>query len=472
MKTALTALGCTLLAIGCASSAGSKGDSDAFVEVRVVDKETGDPAAGARVDYLDAYEIDGRKLFANLLVRFDADDGQRRSFEHTRTDAQGLARIPRSHGIAGVAARLGEKSAAAPVDPRSAKAVFLALEPDKRITVLDARGEPVVDAPLVVYSPDPPPREPIPDDENDDWAIFERHAPTPAGQFLWFGHSNVNGVAEVANWQQLVKDAGAGARMRVCVLGDLFRVDDEELRSDATAGTDTHRDVEPVVVTTESSGSVTVNVRSATGEPASGEVFVEVYTHPEGEAFEADEQPVFGAWSDFRWSDDGRVTFGGVRMGRRLSVSAHAFDGSRRASTFVDGPREAGETVVVDLVLGERLPTLTGRLMDDHGSPLRLKEFRAEWTGSESDTDFDDGDLITDGAGRFRLDLLEHPSADEDGARDLEISLEANPPQSLREWMRRTTKEVLVARVRITHPLEPGDIDLGDIALQRETKPE
>jgi len=127
--------------------------------------------------------------------------------------------------------------------------------------------------------------------------------------------------------------------------------------------------------------------------------------------------------------------------------------------------------VVVDLTLGERLPTLTGRLLDQRGAPIPWAFFDLRWSGDEPDLGLHMDYGVTDGDGRFRFDLDETPSDSESLMLELSVSSVDEHERVLAFTAEEVTdhrENAHKARVRVTQPLKPGDIDLGDIVLEPE----
>jgi hypothetical protein len=460
-----------------------EGEHDDFVHLRVVDKVTGDPQPGAEIFYLDATKYDVREWQSLGMTRFSPDDVREWYCTRTTADFRGEARIPRSPDVDGIEARLEDHSCTMDIDPYEPGTVVVRLERAraKRVIVVDEHGAPVGGVPLVLFSHDPSPVERAP----GDGAIIP--VAQRSGQILWFGRSRASdGEVEIARWRRIEEGVGANARIRLCALADFVTEHgiaiDPEL-GDPLPGIDARGDDrEPLKLTVPPTGTLVVDVRRADGTPAPDRTLVQLFTHSEGFVRETDDEPVGGFWTDDRLVENGRAIFPAVWLGRSLAVSAWSSDGSRRSSAWIDGPRAASGTVTVAIALGERLPTLTGRLLDDHGAPMPWAEFDVRWSGaafdgnpSGVDADVRVGELepVTDRAGRFRLDLVEPPPTRADRALELEFKvLVASDPQvTVINGKRVSEPPSLKARVRVSQPLEPGDIELGDIVLARETTP-
>jgi len=98
-------IGCALLA-SCHSTHQSVSASDTLL-VRVVDGDSGKPAAGARVDYVDESSIDVRNRDVLMWSLLSPENVREWLYSSAKADANGEVRVPRAtHGIE---ATLGSK---------------------------------------------------------------------------------------------------------------------------------------------------------------------------------------------------------------------------------------------------------------------------------------------------------------------------------------------------------------------------
>jgi hypothetical protein len=422
------------------------------VLVRVVDGESGEPAAGARVDYVDESSIDVRNRDVLMWSLLSPENVREWLYSSTKADGRGEARVPRAtHGIE---ATLGSKWGASDAGSHGKDTVVVRLEKDhsKRARVVDELGKPVGGVNVMLF-----------DASGDEDA--EASADQPWGRPLWLGRSRLpDGVVEIAHWQ-LVRTLPEDTPLRMCVM--LTDVDE------SARCVHLSRDEREVpTFTVRAPGSVVVNVHRRDGSPAPDKSLVELFAMkklPADAAADmdasddgADEQAGF---AEHELTAGGRVMFPAVSAGTRLTITARAWDGTRRAQATIDGPHTAGEILSVDVTLGERLPTLTGRLVDEHGAPLAWHDFNVEWNTKAASLGLDDDDAVTDGRGRFRLDIDDLPVAEP--GRELELHI-----TTLSGDLRDTRSLTIVgARVAVKEALTPADHDLGDIVMRADETP-
>lgn len=454
---------------GCSSSGEANANYDEFVHLRVADDETGEPAAGAHVFYLDRAKYDPRVWRALGLAALSPEVMRDWFCDSVVADSRGLAHIPRSPEITSVEARLGSKSGTVKVDSEDQGTTLVRIVPEdvRLIAVVDANGRAVGGVPLVLFA-----RRATAEDARSRASVGGgtssargRAVSIESGETLgWFGRSHApDGEVEVSDSRQIQEAAGPGARLRLCALADFF---------DESRWVDWHgADRERVVLTVPAPAALVVNVRCADGAPAPRHTIVELSTFPAGVSPEAGKRDDASGFSEQRVTENGQAIFPAVWVGRMFSVAARAWDGSRGVRAIIAGPRAAGNTVVLDLALGERLPTLTGRLVDERGAPLPWTSFDIHWTGDKPRAGLDLDDAVTDGSGRFRLDLEETPALSPGQKPVLEIvarTVVARGGVALvaTEDMSVFQDESSMTRVPVTKALTPGDIDLGDIILE------
>jgi hypothetical protein len=172
---------------------------------------------------------------------------------------------------------------------------------------------------------------------------------------------------------------------------------------------------------------------------------------------------------------DGVANCTELPLDRVVSLLAIAADGSAKTQFEFEGPRTPGETMRIELVLGERMPALTGRLIDPCGEPVRWRSFQitpltGQLTGWSRDA------LVTDGQGRFHVYFDASQSKEAlaslrfavasalptdwvDGLPSLDVPQDCGEPQRL------------VAATRTVHVPAPGrDVAIGDLALERSRR--
>lgn len=444
---------------GCRTAHPSASANDEVALVRVIDTASGAPVSGARVYYVDDALLDVRARSVLAWAPISAEDVRDWMCSSVSTDAQGEARVPRSTpfveatsgakwGAADVAGErtdvAGERAGADRPDVvRDAKepiVVRLASVHAKRARVVDADGKPVGGVLVLLL------------DASRGADLDASAADDLSGRPLWAGRSRLpDGIVEITPWRTIVGSLPGDTRLRMCVM--LPDVGESERCSDVSRD-----ESEVCTLTVRAPGSVIVNVRRSDGTPAPDRSLVELFAanqKPMNAADDEDGDDEAG-FSEYELTSHGTVLFPAVSVGAKLTLTARAWDGSRRAQITVEGPRAAGEIVSVDLTLGERLPTLTGRLLDEHGAPFARGAFFVEWNTSAPRVGLDSDDTVTDARGRFRLDVDELPSATP--GRDLELRFSSSDGLPDVAWP--------TARVRVKDALTPGDHDLGDIVLR------
>jgi hypothetical protein len=469
MKRACLAAALFLLgACGCSTQSQSIAAHQGSISVRVVDS-SGSPAAGAHVFYLDRSKLDPRAAAALQWALVSEENAKAWVLASVVADSKGEARIPRNPDVADISVETAAESSTAHFDPESADPVLVRLEPDhpRRVRVVDESGHPVTGASLILVASKP--RKP----DEDSLSL---------GTPVWAGRTHApGGTVEIRHLRQLQKSAGDESELHVYARSPDFL----GVLSDAYSLLLDPNDDKALTLTVPAPGQVIVSVHRADGKPAPPNTVVQLAAHTDFSSMldpDEDEGPSMddaehGEGNDELFPDaqlvvDGRAIFQGVWTGRSLAVTARAWDGTRRAHVMVEGPRKAGDVVNVDVTLGERLPTLIGRLLDENGSPLRWVDFDVSWIGGDdSALGLDPNDEITDGEGRFRLDLDEVPPIDAARAPSLQF----------RYWPDKFAGHVPVHAVAeskystldvtVTKPLAPGDVDLGDIRLESVKRP-
>jgi hypothetical protein len=455
MRTFLSAVSCSIALLSCSTPSRSISNQDA-IAVRVVDS-SGEPAAGAHVLYLDRTRLDVRAAAVLESALLSEENARAWVLATVDTDEHGRAQIPRRPDLTDIGVERGVEFGTARVDPANVSSVFVRLERDstRQVRVIDEAGKPVIGVTVILVAAQP--------------TKLDQESRSP-GMPVWAGNTHApDGIAEIHHLQQIEKSAPGVTQWRAYVKSPDF----VGVLSDAYSAPFHMDEHEPLTLTIPAPGRVIVHVHRADGSPAPASTVVELaaqtnlafMSDPDGDtnagmADESDDE-----WlPDLSLAQNGTVVFSSVWLNRSLAVTARAFDGTRRAHVHVDGPRTAGDVVNVEVKLGERLPTLTGRLLDESGLPFRWSEFDVAWVGSDdASVGLDPDDRITDGDGRFRLDLEDVPPIDPAHAPSLEFS------RVIASTAGRHAPDVASAVAIVMKSIAPGDIDLGDVRLARSS---
>ena len=106
-------------------------------------------------------------------------------------------------------------------------------------------------------------------------------------------------------------------------------------------------------------------------------------------------------WPEARYPSvqihDGRVSFAPVAVGRHYTVYVNA-RGFEAAEITARGPSLAGERMVVEVPLVDRVPSVVGRLTDENGSPVANRRFHVYVTAGH-----DAREIGTGPDGRFKI---------------------------------------------------------------------
>jgi hypothetical protein len=440
-------------ASSCSTESQSISAQDGFVTVRVSDS-TGKPAVGARVYYLDRSRLDVRAAAVLELALVSEENAKAWVLASAETNSHGEARIPHASDVGDVGVEYGTEFGTATLGSgASTVAVRLERDRSRRVRVIDESGKPVVGTTVILMAARPT----KPDQEMRSLGVP-----------VWAGRSHApDGTAEIHHVKQIEKLVPNATQLRlyakspefVGVLTDAYSVAfhlDEE---------------DPLTLTVPAPGQVMVRVHQRDGSPAPPNTAVELAAKTDLQAIAdpdrndraemEDEGSDNESFPDTAIAVHGMTTFSGVWLDRSFEITARAWDGTRRGHALIRGPRTAGEIVNVDVELGERLPTLTGRLLGKDGAPIRWSQFEASWASGENPKlGLDPYDQSTDGEGRFKMDLEETPPIDPERPPALEFWFvnDSGASKHPSHWAMRLT-------VPVTKPLEPGDIDLGDIRL-------
>ncbi len=167
---------------------------------------------------------------------------------------------------------------------------------------------------------------------------------------------------------------------------------------------------EPVDLVLPGAGNVEVHVTRADGTPLNQKGYLSG-TWISGE--EAERRPgVQGETlgDGLEVGPDGVVLFGRIGLGLRLSFIGKSRGLLKGSLVNVAGPSQDGETVKVELRLGQPLPLLRGRIINLAGEPLAservgLHFFRISETGRADLQAAVSTSRLTDGGGHFQLPM-------------------------------------------------------------------
>lgn len=325
-----------------------------WIEVTIVDQATQEPVAAAEVDWIDATSWSRAELAEaekqRLLLRPDL--FARRHGWHARSDASGRARIAVGR-YATLFARSDGRYGTMYLDPAAEAPPGghrLEIAPDRtlRVQVVDAAGTPAADVRVAIAL----------------------HAAD--GRLLQIAESRAtegpDGLVEFAHLQQLreqVRGENAGTavaerRVRIWMPG----CDDpgEPFDRDAPPA-------EPIVLRLPPCGTVRARLLLQ-GRPLSMDHSIAMF------AGEVDDHTAHNDAWDRRAGEDGWAEFTRVPLGRTYTVIGRLPGRSLVRATA--GPRHHGERVDLEIDVAEGQIVLMGRLLDEHGQPLRSAHLTLE----------------------------------------------------------------------------------------------
>jgi hypothetical protein len=414
------------------------------VLVRVVNRETQAPIAGARVSYDTAALMDlessRRQMNATGVPRefFFGGTGC-----VALTDQRGEAHIPRPHLPMRIEARQGDLWNDAMLDPNVDEPFVVQLDDDVSTSavLLDESGQPIVGAFVYLFA--------VQSDGKTEQPVSVARSRAP------------DGFVEIAHYQEARRLGGSPAELRIRAL--LPGAIDAQL-VDVRWGISPNSEWSLIAPT---SGSVVVHVHRRDHSPEPN-ALVHLACFDLGQArFDAD--------TTTQGSDcvDGVAVYSDVALGKIVNVVALAADGSKRTRLEFEGPRNPGEAVHVDLEFGDPLPSLTGRLVDACGEPFRWCEFQVKPMNGPS-LPVSRSSFVTDGQGRFHVYLDGDGSKSRDGATPLQFAVRrtATPEDlvgglPLLDVPQQCGEPACLAVVtrNVQLPTPGDDVDLGDLVL-------
>ena len=383
--------------------------------VRVVERASGAPVAGARVRWARAREP---RAAADVEEELDLGSAS------VETDARGEARLALDAGAALVDARRGELWGFRRVDGGEGSTLVLSLVPDRTLAVraVDGAGRPVAGVPVAI----------------------RLDALRAEGGDLWRGATGEDGVARVRHF-----DALLGERAREAALAAVLAFPTRSPVAAALEGVAGF--AAPIELVVPDSGSLAVSVLDPSRRPvdqASLRVAVERGDGALAQAGPASfERPIPVA--------RGEVVLPFVEVGLELHLQAEA-PAWRPARARGFGPRAPGEGARIEIVFGEAWPVLVGRLVDERGAALPSRGLRArlaaraDAAGGPASPSWQAWST-TDAQGRFRIELEHDPAASSD---ELTLTVVGRGGAGERS-----------ARVPVALPAA-GERDLGDVVAR------
>lgn len=354
-----------------------------WVPVRVIDSRTGAPVEGVEVVWL--FTKAGVVPW-EMLRRLPPDEAERLQFDleaaardygsSARSDANGLVQVAvRPNGVtlyARAAGRYGRTSVdLVGTPPPGGHRLLLLPERELRVAVFDAEGKPAIGVPVRMVRDGDPERK-------DGAPVRYECARTTAP----------DGIARLMHLQDRFSAPRTQSTKSWRVRVELPYLNEVSAPFDPDA-----LPAEPVELHLPPTGQVLART-TFEGRRADHRDTVLLFPN-EPQALESEQR---AAW---RTSElDGWVCFRHVPLGKRFVARASLAGWIERD---LDGPTSAGETIRVEIARPPRDPKITGRLVDESGSPMRDVEgyTRVEWRllggggsgGSELQSDSD---------GRFR----------------------------------------------------------------------
>ncbi len=403
---------------------------DASGMLRVLDDE-GTPLAGADVAFV---EFDPRRPQPWLDAAWESGAVVAAVFDRgrlLRTGTDGCAALPAFAAAAQVAARHGALAGAMDVscDQPPPWELRLAVQRRVNVLVLDSAGDPAPGVPVGIAA---------------DWLG------SPAT--IWRGTTGVDGTQTLVLADDSLADA-LDARVAALAVGR----DMPQVPFDPRGAGDVS-----VELRLPPTGALRVVLRTLDGTPFRGAARVVVM--PADDATETSAPRTELA----RWQRadavEGVALFPRVGLGVRLHVLAlDPDDAWLRAETSCAGPVAAGQEAAVEVVVGQALPVVVGRLVTPDGVPVDGQAFVARLVVDPELDVLDDLDLdaTTDAAGRFRLAFA--ASLEEGASAALEIGRHAATP-----WGGVERDSVVTVELSA---LEPGGVtDVGDVTTDAFTK--
>lgn len=396
--------------------------------VRVIDKATQRPVPGATVSWYDG--ACGKEYFASLA--HEEPDPALESLEQralafgwqTTTDDAGIARLASSEGFVEIAAThegsYGELSLFEN-SVRPTAGVVLEIVPDHtlRVRVLDDGGAPAANVPIGFGACE----------DTGQPSHVSTTTTTDANGLAEFRHLQ-NAVAGHRVSRHAFHTAWSGP------LGVFALVPGNRTPGVVLTELDPPP-AAPVELRLPPHGSIVVRLAAIAADmPPVAVLLYEAEDKSRNRAFDVEQ----------RTDASSSVRFDQVGLNRRFTVETTP---SHWPETEIDGPRVAGQEVVVELRPDDTLVRAVGRLILAPGQPaanqdVEVTETRSDWTKSPST-------IRTDGDGRFVL----MRSAPRNNQEESRLRFECTSPDMANH------------RAETRRLLRPGLVDLGDLVTSR-----
>jgi len=351
-----------------------------WIEVRIIDKATGEPIAGAQVSWWDeTLETEFHKQLGNWGQQWTAlwHDEETRFSQlgwQTVSDSRGIARIHQTERTRAVARHQHQYGTALLhqrfLPPRGG--FTIALEPDHHITiqVLDAAGRPAAGVPVGVARYDAA-GELLQVHENSPLAFTE-------------GPQGLAVIRHEQTWK-----SKPGTEWRAMIL--LLQHRHEGVRCEFTA-----EPGNPVVLQLPPCGSV--HIRPSAAVAALGDlswIYLRQQRPPRNDRWRHATDALLGARDA-----EGCVHYPFVPLHAELRAECRIQ--ANTLSQTIQGPTQEGQVVEVELQIDPAYTHFTGRLLDPQRQPLPSREFsfqlegdRVHFNGSH--------EVQTDANGHFHL---------------------------------------------------------------------
>lgn len=381
------------------------------IEVRVVDRDTHMPVAGALVAALDVEVLVRRHVREDRI--FERLPDVARDLVLARADERGVASLPRtmqqgivwaeSLGGSGESDMLGGTSKPVTIE--------IAAPCSLRVVVVDAEGRPLPDVEVAVGFLTERTAAP------DGLALF-RHLE------LTHGLTTRRGSTRIAHVELRVANADPPTT--------------EADLPDAAA--DSIRLVAPL------GGRVALRLVDRDGHPAARSAQAELAPDDPGRR---------GDWSfEFTFDENGEALLQCVETGHRFKLTAKPIECDKTVLDF-PGPIATDETTMVDVPIGTPHVVLAGRFVDGSGNQATaISAFgRVAMTGTDGSATVRTAPVRLDDQAAFRLDWTEAHGDDDDSPSSIRWHVESREPLE--------SKPLPFPRLPAS-----GDVDLGTIVVE------
>lgn len=391
--------------------------------VRAVEAETQKPIPFAEILFVDVGQLDQQAVQARMAELRDIDALIEALATRYRTGADGTVRLPLPTQEVWAAARKDPWFGLAMENaiPKDGLTIECQLSLTVSARVVDEQGTSQAGVPVDLR---------IGDENRMDRVI----------SIL----TGADGIARIRRLEMFQRDTSGSARFSLAIGGPLGMTVEKEFDPAALPA-------EPLLLVLPPSGRIEVRVSDAAGQPWTAPAIVQLtILEPDALAGSLMEQRGEGTSALL---GEGVASFTPAGLGRQFHARATRADGGLIGEAAGLGPVAAGETARLDIAERAGNSFVVGRVLGNDGQPLasaRLErglEVRAGG-GHRSDSD----NFRTDEAGCFRI-LIENPEWKEGTERTLTVR------------QRQRGVSPAIARVDLSWPLPPGDVELGDLHL-------